>query len=215
MQRQMNRVAVLGLLAGLLVSVSGCFVAPALSGLEKIQSEQWSQLTGEEILALIQGGSLLGVELPFELTAAQADAIATFLHDNNINNEDDLEAILEQLFSDPGSIVVPDGALEIFLADVSSSAGTERTTNQGGGTLITAVEKVLDGEASTLTPDEIQVVVDKRTEEDAQPQQLTDAQAAAISEFLVTNEIDTVTDWENVRDSGAATIPEGAEELFN
>jgi hypothetical protein len=208
-------VAVSVVLAGLLLSVSGCFVSSALSGLEKIQSGQWSQLTGDEILALVQGGSLLGVELPFELTAAQADAIATFLHDNDINNEDDLEAILDQLFSDPSSIVVPDGLLEIFLADVPSSAGTERTTNQGGGTLITAVEKVLDGEASTLTPDEIQVVVDKRTEGDAHPQELTDAQAQAISDFLVLNEIDTVDEWNAVHDAGTATIPDGAEELFD
>ena len=38
--------------------------------------------------------------------------------------------------------------------------GNSRTTNQGGGTVVTAAGKVVGGQMTSLTPDEIQIVSD-------------------------------------------------------
>ena len=49
-----------------------------------------------------------------QLTDAQADGIAEFLADNNIATIADLQALLLKAQTDPTSVVLPDGFLELF-----------------------------------------------------------------------------------------------------
>ena len=48
------------------------------------------------------------------LTDAQAEAIVEFVQDNEIDDLEDVEALVEQAQTDPESIEVPDAFLELF-----------------------------------------------------------------------------------------------------
>ena len=68
-----------------------------------------------------------------------------------------------------------------------------RTYDQGGGSSATALLKIANGNLSGLTPDEIQILADRIDQrKPALNIALTDDDAAAISEFLVVNHLDTV-----------------------
>ncbi|MGE3182218.1 MAG: hypothetical protein AB7N71_11355 [Phycisphaerae bacterium] len=72
-----------------------------------------------------------------------------------------------------------------------------RTSNQGGGDLISAGLKAAQGQIASLTPDEIQVASDfaiQQTGVDADS--MTDEQAAAVSTFLKDNNLNRVEDFE-------------------
>ena len=90
----------------------------------------------------------------------------------------------------------------------------ERTNNQGGGTLLTATGKVLGGQMTQLTADEVQIVTDQLN--DLNPQvdlTLDDDQAQAIVDFLAQNGINSFDDFQNL-DPGSVLPPQGAAELF-
>lgn len=83
-------------------------------------------------------------------------------------------------------------------------AGGSRTSNQGGGSIVTAGAKFAGGTMTTLTPDEIQVVTDfvienVDTPEDVDP--LTDDQAAAVVQFIQDNNLNTVADIQALIDN--------------
>lgn len=96
-------------------------LSAAASGMTKFNEGRWASLTGTEIKAFFDvykaGGSVEGFEnaltIPesVELTQEQADTVAAFLAENNINDADDLQALV----NDPGGIVIPEGAVEVFL----------------------------------------------------------------------------------------------------
>lgn len=68
-----------------------------------------------------------------------------------------------------------------------------RTGNQGGGTLLTAIGKLLNDNLGALTPDEIQLLTDAAIHlSGADVPPLTDEQAAAVVQFLADNEITSV-----------------------
>lgn len=91
-----------------------------------------------------------------------------------------------------------------------------RTSNQGGGSILSAGTKIAGGNISGLTPDEIQIIGDAATSVNEQVPTLSDEQADAISEFLVANNINSVDDVQAVVDDpGMLVIPEGLEELFS
>lgn len=91
-----------------------------------------------------------------------------------------------------------------------------RTSNQGGGSLLTAGTKIAASNISGLTADEIQILGDTASEFNAQVPALSDEQADAISEFLVQNDINSVDDIQAiVDDPGSLVIPDGLEELFS
>ena len=211
-----------GIVAGLLLTLGGCFAPPELTGAMKVANNQLSQLTSTEILALLNAAKTLSPDLDLTITEEQAQGISQFLAANNINAVDQLEGVAEQFLEDPTSIEIPSGLLELFVSEYEPENTTPRTTNQGGGSLLSAVAKLSEGQISTWTPDEIQIVGDTVCELDEQTEDtaLSDEQASAIGEFLVANEIDTVAQWQDVADRAeedpdSVVIPDGAEELFD
>lgn len=77
-----------------------------------------------------------------------------------------------------------------------------RTANQFGGTLRTALDKVTGGTLSQLTPDEIQIYGDATA-----AATFTDDQAAAILKFFQDFRIDTADDLETTLDDPATEVP--------
>jgi hypothetical protein len=75
-----------------------------------------------------------------------------------------------------------------------------RTSNQGGGNLITAGLKIANDNLGGLTPDEIQVLTDLAISQASLPiPALTDAQAAAITQFMDDNNLNTIADVQDLR----------------
>ena len=90
----------------------------------------------------------------------------------------------------------------------------ERTSNQGGGTILTATGKVLEEQMTQLTADEVQIVTDQINALNPQVDlTLDDAQAQAIVDFLALNGINSFDDFQNL-DPGTVQPPQGAAELF-
>ncbi|RMF80653.1 MAG: hypothetical protein D6744_08000 [Planctomycetota bacterium] len=97
-----------------------------------------------------------------------------------------------------------------------------RTSNQGGGNIITAGAKVAGGNISSLTPDEVQVLADKVASNttDLDIPELTDEQAAAAVDFLVANDVNTIEDVQNLieqaeQDPTSIEIPDSIQELID
>ena len=97
-----------------------------------------------------------------------------------------------------------------------------RTSNQGGGNILTATGKIASGQLASLTPDEIQILAD--TAAQANPQipdiQLTDEQAQAASDFLKANNVNTVEDIQQLieqaqQDPNSIVIPDSVLSLIN
>ncbi len=97
-----------------------------------------------------------------------------------------------------------------------------RTSNQGGGNILTATSKIASGQLASLTPDEIQILAD--TVAQANPQipdiQLTDEQAQAASDFLKANNVNTVEDVQRLveqaqQDPNSIVIPDSVTTLFD
>jgi len=217
-----KRHAIVGLAIALCLAVTGCIQSAAITGAAKVANNQWSQLTGAEILALLTTAKQLRPDLNLDLTRDQAEAVSEFLSANGIDNQADLQSTLDAFITDPTSVVIPPGTLELLLGEYENPTPTERTTNQGGGSLVSAMSKVTDGDIAAWTPDEIQILGDKITElnPDDDPMSFSDAQAAALSEFLVDNDVNTLGDWDGVMDQynadpSSVDIPDGAEELFD
>jgi hypothetical protein len=90
----------------------------------------------------------------------------------------------------------------------------ERTSNQGGGTILTATAKVLGGQMTELTADEVQIIADQINELDLQVDlTLDDDQAQAVVDFLSEYNIDSLDDFQTL-DPVAVQPPEGATELL-
>lgn len=204
--------------AGLLTG--GCPVSPPpeITGLAKVANNQLSQLTSTEVSALVDAASALDSSIDISLTESESQAVVDFLSANSINSPSDLESTITDAFEDPGSIVIPEGAIAILVGAVESVESSEGTQNQGGGSLVSAVEKIVNGQISTWTADEAQLVgLNLQAISNGQEGvALTDEQAAGLVEFLQANEIDTVADWEAaVSDLDDASIPAGSEALFD
>ncbi len=116
MPRRMKALAVMVVVIGVGLPLFGCpgALPPEVSGALKIANNQWSQLTGAEIYALVQAANAADPDLNLNITREQADIIAQFLRDNEIDSPADWNAVVEQAANDPGSIVIPDGAEELF-----------------------------------------------------------------------------------------------------
>lgn len=92
-----------------------------------------------------------------------------------------------------------------------------RTSNQGGGNIITAGSKVASGELTSLTPDEIQILGDQLSNfvEGAPDVDLTDEQAEVIEQVLEENGIDTIEDAIALsQNPGDIVIPDEFLDLF-
>lgn len=85
------------------------------------------------------------------------------------------------------------------------TGATERLSNGGGGSVVSAGLKVAGGNLSTLTQDEIQSLSDTANKVSAEYNiELSDEEADAISDFLVENKLNTIADIRN-----AVNNPEG------
>lgn len=80
----------------------------------KIAAGQISTLTAGEILLLRQFLAAQGYVTP-TLTEEQAAALAQFLQANGINTVEDVNRVIQQAATDPGSITLPPGFVELFL----------------------------------------------------------------------------------------------------
>lgn len=90
-----------------------------------------------------------------------------------------------------------------------------RTNNQGGGSLLTAGVKLLNAQLANLTPDEVQILVDRVDERKASLEiDLSDEQAQAIVDFLRANNLSSIEAVAAViNNPGALVIPESLEAL--
>lgn len=99
--------------------------------------------------------------------------------------------------------------------------GDSRTTNQGGGTVVTAAGKVVGGQMTLLTPDEIQIVSD--TISDLSPEVslfIGDDEAAVAVDFLRANNLNSLEDIaafakEAANNPGSVVIPESLTQLLD
>lgn len=100
----------------------------------------------------------------------------------------------------------------LLLVTASGCIGDPRTSNQGGGTLLSAGSKLLAGNIRALTADEWQILGDNAPSlasqfgidlGEFQVPSLTDEQAAAIVDFLNGYEIDTIDELFTAIESGA------------
>lgn len=90
-------------------------------------------------------------------------------------------------------------ALTATLAGCVFPAAPARTSNQGGGNLITLGVKVTQGQLTTTTADEWQILFDTVSEANASLDvELTDDQAEAVVDFLVENNLDSFQDIEDL-----------------
>jgi hypothetical protein len=92
-----------------------------------------------------------------------------------------------------------------------------RTSNQGGGTIVTAVNKVTSQQLARLTADELQILADAFSELSPDVNiTLTDEQAQAAVDFLVTNEVNSFADVETLaNDPDAAEVPESLQAIID
>ncbi len=96
-----------------------------------------------------------------------------------------------------------------------------RLTNQGGGTIFSAVGKIADQRLSALTPDEVQILTD--TVSELAPQVsifVEDEQAQAAVDFLDANSLNTVDDLAEFAEDAAnnpdeVVIPESLQQLID
>jgi len=111
------------------------------------------------------------------------------------------------------------------MALLAAVAGCDpRTTNQGGGSLISAGLKLADHNIGDLTADEWQILVDNAPTlaqqfnvdlGDLEIPTLSDDQAAAIVSFLDEHGIKTIEQFEEKVDSGEITEADIPEELLS
>ncbi len=101
---------------------------------------------------------------------------------------------------------------------------TDRLNNQGGGNLITLGLKAINGNLTSSTPDEWQVLTDRISELSPQVNiTLGDDEAQAISDFLVANQLNSFDDVERVvrqvsddpTNAGGLVIPESLQALID
>ena len=95
----------------------------------------------------------------------------------------------------PASTIALTLAASLLISVTGCPFGNTRTTNQGGGTIVTAAGKVVAGQMTGLTPDEIQIVSD--TISDLSPDLslfIGDNEAAAAVDFLRANNLNSIED---------------------
>lgn len=88
------------------------------------------------------------------------------------------------------------------LAQFGCISSPNRTSNQGGGSILTAAAKLAGGQLSSLTPDEIQVATDFAIDNfGLEVPSLEDEQAEAVVTFLNDNNLNSVEDIQALADN--------------
>jgi hypothetical protein len=104
--------------------------------------------------------------------------------------------------------------LFVVVGGCAIGTGDPRTSNQGGGNLLSAGIKVTSYQLSALTPDELQILADQVAPTDPNVPQLTDEQADAIVQILRANNINSLDDLNALiaqaqTDPSVVVLPEG------
>ncbi|MBU0638799.1 MAG: hypothetical protein KKB50_08040 [Planctomycetes bacterium] len=95
-----------------------------------------------------------------------------------------------------------------------------RTSDGGGGDILSAGSKIIGGTMTGLNQDEIQIVTDTAISLAGAPiPPLSNEQADAVVDFIRTNQIDSIQDIQNLvtavqEDPNAVTIPESVLTAF-
>jgi hypothetical protein len=105
------------------------------------------------------------------------------------------------------SILSTVAVVSLMLATGCMTGDNSRTTNQGGGTLISAGLKYGQNNLGALNPDEIQIVTDYLIAQNDLPiPPLTDEQAAAVVQFMADNNLSTREDILALQDANPDDI---------
>ncbi|MBU0617908.1 MAG: hypothetical protein KKI02_09345 [Planctomycetes bacterium] len=112
--RSLSSLAVLA--CPVVLFVGGCLMAapPEVTWAVKAGTNNLTQATATEWQAVAAKIDELVPEVDLTLSDAQAQAIVEFVQLNEIDGVQDIQDTVEQAQNDPGSIVVPDGFLELF-----------------------------------------------------------------------------------------------------
>ena len=94
------------------------------------------------------------------------------------------------------SIAVAGFAVATLLSIGGCPLSPSRTNNQGGGNILSATVKVVGGQLTGLTPDEVQIVADtvKNVTGNTEIPEITDEQAQAAVDFLRANNLNSIED---------------------
>jgi hypothetical protein len=114
--RSLSTLTVLG--GVLLLPVAGCLWSAApeneVTWAVKAATGNLTAATETEWQAVAEQVDEVVPEVDVALTDAQAEAIVEFVRLNGIRTVQDIWDIIAQALADPGSIVLPDGFLELF-----------------------------------------------------------------------------------------------------
>jgi len=164
-----------------------------VSATTKVFDQQFNQLTPDEVQIVTDLISELSPDVDIELSDEVAGAVAELFSENDIRSFAELEALADAIVKSPESVSVPATLATLFVAD--------RTANQGGGTVLSAIGKIEGGALTELTADEVQIMTDlligvlpgaDRT--------LTDAEADGVVAFLQAHNIQTLDEAKNLVD---------------
>lgn len=105
---------------------------------------------------------------------------------------------------------------------ITPTGASSNNANLGGGSLITAGAKVALGTMSSLTPRELELLIDAANQSNAYGVniQMDDTQAIAAVEFLQANNLDTIAEIENAISQAeskpdSVVIPDGVAALIS
>jgi hypothetical protein len=217
MTKRQATIVISGLLLAML-SI-GCIpptISAAISGAAKLSEGRASELTAAEIAALVEIANAAVPDLNLEVSSAQAAAISDFLNTRDLNTQEDFANLIADAANNPNGLDIDEALVAVFVQEFEPEI-TDELSDQGGGSLTSGLTKVLNSQLQMLTADEIQILGESLDELDVngagQSESLSNEQAEAIRVFLDVNDIDSISEFEDL-DPGQAQIPDGAEELF-
>lgn len=111
------------------------------------------------------------------------------------------------------------GLAGLSLLSIAGCPGADsRTSNQGGGSIVSAAAKVASGQMTTLTADEVQILGDQIAARSTRFAgiEVSDEQADAAVDFLDANDLNTVSEIKALVDNpGSIQIPESVQALLD
>ena len=207
--------------AAVILLLAGCMGDPRttnqgggsiITAATKVHDQQLNQLTPDEVQIVADLVSDLLPEVDIELSDDVADAVTALFVENEVTSFDEARTLADALIHTPQVVHIPPALTTLFVAD--------RTANQGGGTVLSAIQKIKGDALDTLTPDEVQIVTDFLANllGDAD-RQLTDEEADAIVQFLRIQQIQTTDQAEEFAQSAkddpdAIGLPPALESLL-
>jgi hypothetical protein len=183
-----------------------------ISATTKLFDQHLNQLTPDEVQIVTDLVSDLVPDVDLELSDEVAGAVAELLSENNVARFDEVETLVKAIVKSPESISVPAALTTLFVSD--------RTANQGGGSVMSAIGRIHGGALDQLTPDEVQIMADLLIGVlPGVDRMWTDAEAERVVAFLQTQNIQTLDQAEDLLavaqdDPDAFPFPSALEQLL-